>query len=189
MKKNKGFGLIGILIVAIIVLVAGDVLYNAVKSPSSVPQNPIQNPISNPVGVPIPKTTTQAPAPVHVVISTTLPSPYISAQSGWPPVIQNSSVAYFCNVGQTSEVEKIVQKIINGRTYCIDTKSEGAAGSTYSTYTYTTTASGGNGTETTNFVLRYENCGVYGDSSNAQYIQCKTAQTGFNLDAIVDSLM
>jgi hypothetical protein len=117
-------------------------------------------------------------------VSTTLPTPYISAQSGWPPVIQNSSTAYSCNIGQVSEVEKIAQKVINGRTYCIDTESEGTAGSTYSTYTYTT--ANGNGTKTTNFVLRYVDCGVY---SGPQMTQCKTAQSDFNLDAIVDSLM
>jgi len=115
--------------------------------------------------------------------STTLLTPYISAQQNWPPVIQTSATAYSCTSAH-SEMGNTVEKTINSKTYCITTASDGTAGSIYYTYTYTT--SSGTGTKTTNFILRYVDCGVYSDP---QMTQCKTAQSGFNLDAIIVSLM
>ena len=120
-------------------------------------------------------------------ISTTLPSPYISAQNGWPPVIQESGNMYSCVLSH-SEMGDTVKKTINKRDYCITTISDGAAGSIYHTYTYKTLGLQGSSKSTT-FTLRYVSCGAYGGPGDAQYVQCNTAQTNFNLDQIVDSLM
>lgn len=126
-------------------------------------------------------------------ISTTLPAKYVGAQEGWPPVIKHIQGVYSCNVGTTNPDinEKTVQKTINSRKYCIKSSSEGAAGSSYLAYTYTTTSLNGNGLETTSFVLRFINCGGYGGPDDTQHKECKKTQTDFtsNLDNLIDSLM
>jgi len=127
------------------------------------------------------------PFTINPLLSTALPA-YISAQSGWPPVIQDSSDEYSC-VPTTSEMTKIIQKFINNKVYCVTKFTEGAAGSSYSTYTYKTPFGISNNTKTTTFTLKYVSCGVYGGLGNTQYEQCKKNQTDFNIDAIVDSLM
>ena len=83
----------------------------------------------------------------------------------------------------------IYKSIINGKTYCITSFIEAAAGSLHGEYTYI--AASGAGTKKTNFTLRWPNCGVYGGPGDTEYDQCQTEQTTFfgNLDAIVDSLM
>ncbi|OGI61813.1 hypothetical protein A2645_01015 [Candidatus Nomurabacteria bacterium RIFCSPHIGHO2_01_FULL_39_9] len=119
-------------------------------------------------------------------VSTTLPTPYISAQENWPPVIQNSSTAYSCTA-TSSETSETAEKIINGRTYCITDFTDCGAGSCYSDRTYVTADS--SGTKTTNFTLRYQNCGGYGGPGDTEFDQCSSARSNFNLDEIIDSLM
>jgi hypothetical protein len=118
-------------------------------------------------------------------ISTTLPQ-YIGGQSGWPPVVSESSFAYKC-IPSHSQNSDTVEKNIGSRTYCITNDHEGAAGSTYNTYTYKTFGIQGSSKSTT-FTLRYSGCGGYDDP---QMTQCKTAQSNFNanLDTLIDSLM
>jgi len=124
-------------------------------------------------------------------ISTSLPEPYISVQSGWPPVIQNSTTAYSCNVAdpEESETSETIKKVINNRTYCITDDLEHATSTAYHEYTYTT--ANGSGTKTTNFTLRYSGCGVWKGNGTTKYDDCQTAQSTFDasLDAIIDSLM
>lgn len=116
--------------------------------------------------------------------TTTLPTPYIAGQSNWPPVIKISNTTYSC-IPSSSEMEKTVEKVINGKTYCVTTFTEGAAGHSYITYTYKT-ASSAVATKTTSFTLGYQSCGGYSDSTQ---LTCKNAQSGFKLDMIIDSLM
>jgi hypothetical protein len=184
MRKDKGFLGVSILIALIIVLAVFGIAYYTVKSSNTPPKDIVEdnfpqvnqntNVSNNSITTPI--------------VSTTLPTPYISAQSSWPPVIQNPSTTYSCDVGKgNSDMdERTIQKVINGKTYCIYSNSDGAAGSIYYSYTYTTAGSSSVDIKTTSFTLRYVNCGVYSDP---QMTQCKTAQSGFNLDTIVDSLM
>ena len=108
MKKNKGFGLIGILIIVIAVLVVGDIAYNAVKnSAPSASQNtgtnnyqpqgnqgavtnnptvPAQNPISNPVNNFINNSASKVAMPVspsvNACLPTTVPSITVTSPSG-----------------------------------------------------------------------------------------------------------
>ena len=125
-------------------------------------------------------------------ISTALPTPYISAQNNWPPVIQNSSIAYTCTLGVVGMGGRTVttQKIINGRTYCITYTDEGAAGTIYKTYRYTTSL--GSGTKTTNdFTLSSPSGNGCDGHGTPEENQCYSAISNFysNLDAIIDSLM
>lgn len=114
-----------------------------------------------------------------------LPTTFISAQV-WPPMIAVTSQKFFCQergleiiMGSTVE-----QRIIHGRTYCVTTESEGAAGSIYTTYTYATIY--GAKLTTLHFTLRFIQCMNYDEPNRTQ---CLAEQTAFSPDAFADSLM
>lgn len=187
MRYNKGFSsaaLIGI--VVIVVAVAGIAYFFSKTSDKPANDTIIVNMDDN---LPMGNNPTGASndSAKKEALSTALPFG-VGAQAGWPPVIQTSASGYVCNTAR-SEMSDTIEKTIKGKKYCVTIFSEGAAGSTYSTYTYVTKS--GNGTKTTSFTLRYSSCGGYGSPGDAQYDQCQTSQTTFkaNLDNIVDSLM
>lgn len=124
------------------------------------------------------------PAP----ISTTISSKYIAGTKNWPPTIQISSLAYSCTKS-SGENLTVVQKIINGKMYCIKSFVDGGAGHFGGEYTYTIASS--SGTKLANFELQWGSCGVYGGPTDPVYKQCKAEQDNVfnNLDAMVDSLM
>lgn len=121
------------------------------------------------------------PTPESVVLP-----PYISAQEGWPIVIHTSAQSYVCIESTTSLPTATQERIINNKPYCISDMADGAAGSIYHTYTYTTTHVGG--TQTTTFTLRYPQCYNYDEPAQSE---CKKMQFEFNtnLDGIVASVM
>lgn len=189
MKNNKGFAPIVIVLIIVALLAVGGGLYYSGKNSNPVYNesnnqgvNPLYQPQDQVVNPPV-----QNPTPTN--ISTTLPQ-YISGQSGWPPVIQNSTNTYSCMItssaGQDGPAPTTTEKVINGKTYCIKVMMEAAAGSRYGTYTYTT--ANGSGTKTTNFTLRWPNCDNYDDPENTQ---CKTNQNTFfgNLDTLIANLL
>lgn len=120
-------------------------------------------------------------------ISTTISSQYIVG-THWPPTIQISATPYSCSAS-TGEVTTVVQKIINGKTYCVNSTVDGGAGHFGGDYIYT--RANGSGTKTATFQLQWPSCGGYGGPNDPIYVQCKTEQNNvFNrLDAMVDSLM
>ena len=77
---------------------------------------------------------------------------------------------------------RISKREINGQKYCIGASSEGAAGSVYTQYSYTTVI--GDNVYLINFVARYPNCDNYPEEEN---IKCKTERESFDLDILVDS--
>lgn len=81
---------------------------------------------------------------------------------------------------------RAVQKTIHGRTYCITASSEGAAGSTYTTYSYAS-ASTVDASRTTRiwFTLRAVQCGNYNEPEKTA---CEMERAAFNVDLIVDRL-
>jgi hypothetical protein len=121
--------------------------------------------------------------------STILPK-YLGSNN-WPPIIKTSTNTYSCSPGKSApEVENsptVVEKSINGSTYCISSFSDCGAGHCGGDYTYTTV--NGSGTKTTTFNLQWNNsCGGY---DGPEYDQCKYNQDSFfgNLDKLIDSLM
>lgn len=70
---------------------------------------------------------------------------------------------------------------MNGRKYCIGASSEGAAGSVYTQYSYTTVIA--DNVYLINFVARYPNCDNYPEKEN---VECKTERERFNLNILVD---
>lgn len=79
------------------------------------------------------------------------------------------------------------EKMVNGRIYCVNVKHEGAAGSVYSSYIYTTNYTAALNSKLVNisFTLRYPNCNNYNDEQNEI---CASEREAFDLDVIVDRL-
>ena len=76
---------------------------------------------------------------------------------------------------------RISKKEINGKKYCIGAFSEGAAGSTYTEYAYTTVIE--DNVYVVKFVARYPNCSNYPDEKR---IECDRERENFNLDNLVN---
>lgn len=104
------------------------------------------------------------------------PDDYISAQA-WPPEIDISSETYVCNPANT-------ERQINDHTYCIVSTSEGAAGSTYIDYSYTTNWQ--SKLISLHFVLRYPQCLNYDDPQRSA---CQQGQANLDVDAIIDKIV
>ena len=122
----------------------------------------------------------------HTTPSTILPQ-YVSGKK-WPPVIQNVATAYSCTTSHT-EMGDTAQKVIDGKTYCITTFIDAAAGRRDGEYTYVT--ANASGTKVANFHLEWVSCGGYGGPGDANYDQCQSEQNTFfgTLDVLIDSLM
>jgi hypothetical protein len=112
-----------------------------------------------------------------------LPFKYIGDQE-WPPQVSVLSNLYTCKVAPLVQ-SKTVKRTINGKEYCIKSQSEGAAGSTYTTYQYTTARSGK--TIVIDFVLRYIQCGNY-DEPNMTECKTELASSEQIIDTIIDRL-
>ncbi len=111
---------------------------------------------------------------------------YISVAE-WPPVIKIETGTYSCKTTpqEVSSMSDITsQRLVDDRTYCVNVKHEGAAGSVYSSYTYTTAKN--SKLVNASFTLRYPNCNNYdGEQSKA----CTSEREAFDIDATVDRII
>lgn len=116
-------------------------------------------------------------------VSGQLPTKYISSDT-WPPQFSIVTDPYTCKAGTTGgDVGSVtVEKTINGHIYCVTTTTEGAAGSSYTTYTYLTNVQGN--TIKTTFTLQYPQCANYDDP---QKTECTTERSTFNIDSYIDT--
>ena len=119
-------------------------------------------------------------------VSTALPAQYVGTTAPWPPEVTVATGAYSCNTTKpTGEVATTIsEKSIHGHTYCVTTESEGAAGSTYTTYTYESAL--GAVRHKVNFVLRRVQCMNYDEPVQSACIQ---TQRDFDVDAVADALI
>ncbi len=121
---------------------------------------------------------------------------YVSLNK-WPPEIKIISNNYPKEVEiegndlickQTPKEEsfykRVYEKTINGREYCIKAVSEGAAGSTYTTYNYSTIFNGD--LLTINFVLQFPNCGNYPEAKRKE---CNKEREGFNMYSVISDIV
>lgn len=79
--------------------------------------------------------------------------------------------------------KKVTQKTIKGRNYCVKEKSEGAAGSVYTKYTYSTLLNGN--LVTLNFTLQFPQCGNYPKDKR---INCKKQRETFDIDGVIKEI-
>lgn len=105
----------------------------------------------------------------------------------WPPIIKTEAGTYSCKTTpqEVSSMSDITsQRIVDNRTYCVNVKHEGAAGSVYSSYTYTTFKNGK--LVNVSFTLRYPNCNNYDEEQSKT---CTSEREAFDIDATVDRIV
>ncbi len=128
----------------------------------------------------------------HYNILVDLNTEYIGSQD-WKVVIVNEEEKYppkfKINEGQieckitSSESDLLTEtakRSIDGQIYCIESFSEGAAGTTYTQYIYSTIKSGS--LITASCVIRYPQCMNY---SEPQRTECANERETFDLDKII----
>jgi hypothetical protein len=110
---------------------------------------------------------------------------YISAPE-WPPHVSGSSSIFSC-VPSGSEITAIGQTTkatIAGKIYCINKKSEGAAGSTYTTFNYATVIK--DKLVTAELALQFPQCENYDEPAKTD---CKNEQKSFDPDKMFDTII
>ncbi len=90
----------------------------------------------------------------------------------WPPKV---TVEKSLNCGASS-----TQRFISGKTFCVGSSSEGAAGSTYTTYDYISVIDQKN--VNFEFVLQFPQCANYDDPKKTE---CMQERESFNPDALM----
>lgn len=115
-----------------------------------------------------------------------LPTRFVSAQS-WPPLVQMVANEFSCVEGDVraadGPLKRLERRVINGHVYCVSLSSEGAAGSTYTSYEYATQQ--GDFVVRVVFTLRTPQCLNYDEPEQSA---CKTEQSSFNTDALADRI-
>lgn len=116
----------------------------------------------------------------------TLNTNYISSVNPWPPQVTFTDGTTSCNEtgGDITQNNITAKKLIKGKMYCVTTQSEGAAGSTYTTYTYSLDM--GSKTVSTSFVLRFVQCMNYDEPKQTE---CKNERSSFNADSLADTII
>jgi hypothetical protein len=131
---------------------------------------------------------------------------YVSAVE-WPPVIRIETGTYSCKTTplEISSIPDITsERMVDSRTYCVNVKNEGAAGSVYSSYTstarntptaisihpvyssYTYTAAKNGKLVNVSFTLQYPNCNNYDEE---QRKACTNEREAFDIDSTIDRII
>ncbi|MFM2357639.1 MAG: hypothetical protein RJA61_376 [Candidatus Parcubacteria bacterium] len=155
MKKN-------ILIFLVIILV-GIVVYFIQQKSDSNPTN--ENLVLSPVSA----------QGIQFMYPKVLPTTFIKAQE-WPPVVEVVAGEFTCAENKKST--------INGHVYCVTVSSEGAAGSTYTTYEYSTDQ--GDFVAKTTFTLRSPQCLNYDEPNQST---CIEEQENFDVSGLADQIL
>lgn len=214
-KLSSKKAILGIVVLFVIAIVTILYFSSSKKSPEAIPQTQTNQATTNTTPAPAdnatPNPDTSAPSsapsqdvPKHDGWKTSsknnivfqypeeLGTQYMDTNK-WPPEVKVNAGEYSCVQLQNEEggpTETVLQQVIDGRTYCAKTTSEGAAGSIYKTYTYTTSKNGK--LIAINFILRYTNCDVYNndtDLEQKQYKECNKEEESFDVDSLVDQIV
>ena len=109
---------------------------------------------------------------------------YIS-EAQWPPKLIIEDKSFACNPSG-NEIQRGGQtelRLVDNRSYCVTKESEGAAGSTYTSYTYEFPQDNQTGIIT--FTLRFVQCQNY-DEPKA--LECESERSAFDMDGTVDRI-
>jgi len=119
--------------------------------------------------------------PVAYTIETTYIRPQV-----WPPQITITSGSFHCDeggLGINGRPGMTIQKKINDIVYCIDSVSEGTAGTFYTNYTYTFLKN--DKLVKLSFTLAYPQCDNYNDP---QKTECEHERQTFDLDTLINRI-
>ncbi len=114
-----------------------------------------------------------------------LATTYIRGQQ-WPPQLTLTSDVFSCKesgLGINGLPGMTIQKTIGNITYCIESTTEGAAGTFYTTYTYTFQKAGE--LVKLGFILAYPQCDNYDEPNK---INCVNERQTFDLDTLIDRI-
>jgi hypothetical protein len=130
-------------------------------------------------------TTTPATPDLTFAYPNALTTTYIASNT-WPPKVTVTQDAYSCTPSgtQIGPNGQTAEKTINGQVYCVTLASEGAAGSTYKTYTYVTMLGADN--VNISFTLQFPQCANF---TGAKVAACTKEETGFNVDNLVSTII
>ena len=105
---------------------------------------------------------------------------------GWPPKISVSNDKFSCaeTPAESSLPNRVAQKNINQKTYCVSAESEGAAGSTYTSYIYSTIKNGK--LISASFTIQAVQCLNYDEPEQSA---CVKERETFDLDAVADKIV
>ena len=103
----------------------------------------------------------------------------------WPPRVSILGSSYTCEETEFVVSGSIYEKEIQGRTYCIETWIEGAAGSTYTDYAYTVALDDMTIAKIA-FTVRMPQCLNY-DSPKSE--DCTLEEKEFSMDRVVDTIV
>lgn len=154
------------LVVLIIVLAGGTLLWRYITGPSSADDSL--------------RTATMGGVTFQYPL---LQGSYVRVQE-WPAPVTISQGDFSCGAAAMPPVTR-EQRSINGRIYCVDTEAEGAAGSTYTTYTYTT-ARGTGQLAMVSFTVQMPQCLNYDEPQQAA---CAAEQASFQPDNIAGIML
>lgn len=110
---------------------------------------------------------------------------YVSTNN-WPPNIEVVKEQFECNTtGSEMTIEgKTEERKVNNSTYCRTIRSEGAAGSIYNTYTYTTEKDAH--LLSFDFTLRFVQCANYDEPNKTA---CEKERGALDVDALIDRIV
>lgn len=103
----------------------------------------------------------------------------------WPPVLRVLPQTYSCTEAGAAAIPggKTEKRVVGGRTYCVTTEAEGAAGTTYLQYAYAFPLA--QKTAIFTFTIREVQCDNYDDP---QKTACHTERDAFSVDSLVDRM-
>ncbi|HEY0964796.1 MAG TPA: hypothetical protein VGE31_03290 [Candidatus Paceibacterota bacterium] len=177
MKHILIIGPVILVIIALLVLIG-------ISEMKENPQPENETPAQELPSVTATNTTNSAPQSATFKYPEELPTTYITGMD-WPPEIFLNTEGYGCTPAGavTDRAGKTEEKTINGRSYCVTTLEEGAAGSVYRQYAYMTEKEG------TSFVLTLSTRSVQcGNFDAAERVACEEEQRTFDLDNLVDQM-
>jgi len=104
----------------------------------------------------------------------------------WPPKISVSTGSFTCpeTAPTNSLPARVSRRLVDNRVYCLEAMSEGAAGSVYTDYIYTTEKD--SKLITITFTLRAVQCANYDDP---QKTACENERQSFDLDSVIDRIV
>ncbi|MFA6486569.1 MAG: hypothetical protein WCT40_04360 [Candidatus Magasanikbacteria bacterium] len=111
---------------------------------------------------------------------------YISVAE-WPPIVKVEIGTFSCKTTllEVSSMSDITsERLVDDRTYCVNVKHEGAAGSVYSAYSYTIAKN--DKLVNVSFTLQYPNCNNYDEEQSKA---CTSEREAFDIDATVDRIV
>jgi hypothetical protein len=112
-----------------------------------------------------------------------LSTKYISAVS-WPPKVTVSETSFLCTESQEADMRSIEKRMVDNHSYCVVKRVGGAAGSTYTDYTYITEKD--SKTIEISFSLRAVQCANYDEPTKAE---CEAEREAFDLDSLVHRMV